>query len=470
MLLSFLLVAITTEPCQGLRDAVRVASFDCPAGLDHRAAECASARLFYARRADEPAWLSCDAPLPAGSRLTALLAGVASDGLVAADYEVRASGVAGEVADVARRELALTRALLRYLGDLHEGRVDPGTLRPVVHRHEDTLLAGLEALAEGTRPVAEVQRAVAPRHAELHALWDVLRAGTVSSTVAEVVALNLERWRGQPSPGDGPTVVVNVPSFTARVIRAGATATTVRVIAGRPDRPTPVLAARIVRVVLNPAWSVPRSIALRDILPRVKKDARYLTDQHLHVLTTDGLEVAPGEVDWAALDGLPYRFRQDPGPWNALGRVKLEMPNPHGVLLHDTAAPDLFERSRRALSSGCIRLQHPERVALEVLRDEGWTAERLDAALASGRTAVVALARPVAVQIGYWTAEVVAPDRVVLYPDLYRRDGRLRDALERVSRGRRGAPEPLGEAEDAVMYACELAGSADPGAALTAPR
>jgi murein L,D-transpeptidase YcbB/YkuD len=179
------------------------------------------------------------------------------------------------------------------------------------------------------------------------------------------------------------------------------------VVVGETDWRTPVLDSAIRRVIFNPSWSVPRSIANKEILPKAHGDAGYLRRQGF---------VAGGE-------GL----RQPPGPRNPLGRVKFEMPNPYGVYLHDTPSRRAFTRTMRALSHGCIRLGDAFALADALLAEtDGWSAERRAKILSTWRTQSLALANPVPVYVLYATAWVDELGVLQFREDVYERDQALR--------------------------------------------
>jgi murein L,D-transpeptidase YcbB/YkuD len=169
-------------------------------------------------------------------------------------------------------------------------------------------------------------------------------------------------------------------------------------------------------VVINPYWNVPASIARREILPKVKEDPGYLARNNMEIV-----------------DGM---VRQRPGPSNSLGAFKFMFPNPHSVYLHDTPARTLFERADRAFSHGCIRIKDPARLAELLLGGQGWPADRIAAALRTGRQTVVTLQAPVPVHITYATAFLDPADGLLHYRrDVYGRDARLVTALARAGRG-----------------------------------
>jgi len=164
------------------------------------------------------------------------------------------------------------------------------------------------------------------------------------------------------------------------------------------------------------------------------------------VLDRAGREVAPGSVVWGRYTArnFPYTLRQDPGPTNALGRVKFMFPNPHLVYLHDTPSKELFERSERAFSSGCIRIERPFELAELLLGDPvKWSRERIDAVVASGNTTTVWLDRPLPVLLLYWTALPTLEGPVRFFRDLYGRDPKVLAGLERPFEFRRAVREAV---------------------------
>ncbi len=255
----------------------------------------------------------------------------------------------------------------------------------------------------------------------------------VDTRVAQLVA-NLERrrWLGA-SPGR-QQVRVNVAAFSLEAIDGDAVALRMRVVVGQPYRATPEFSDRIRYLVLNPYWEVPPRLAQQDKLPLIRADVAYLERQHLRVLKgwgEDAQQIDPASVDWQRVaTPLPYRLRQDPGPWNALGRVKFMFPNAHNVYLHDSPARELFAHAERSFSSGCIRLEDPLALADWLLAQHPrWSPATLRAALDQGEMPTVHLREPVPVHLLYWTAWVGSDDAVHFRRDIYQRDGRLAAAL-----------------------------------------
>jgi len=239
---------------------------------------------------------------------------------------------------------------------------------------------------------------------------------------------NMERCRLLPVLEDRRHIVVNIADFTLKLYEEGTLRLFMPVIVGTTYRQTPVVSGRIASLVLNPEWNVPLSIATEDMLPRIKKDPGYLARQGLRVLQDwkTGEELDPAAIDWAGLspEDFPYWLRQDPGPQNALGRVKFLFPNPHYLFLHDTPAREQFDKNERLFSSGCIRLARPLGLAVYLLQGTPLgSMEALAAAIEEGETVTVDIPSPMAIYIVYLTAWVDPGGTVQFRNDVYNRDG-----------------------------------------------
>lgn len=242
------------------------------------------------------------------------------------------------------------------------------------------------------------------------------------------LALHVERWHSLPEHLGPRYLLVNIPSFTLQVMENEQPVLSMRVVVGTPSRPTPLFRSTLTAVVLNPAWEVPDRITREEIVPRLRQEPSYLTTHHFTLLQGWGAEahaISPHTIDWSQISSthFPYRLRQEPGPTNALGRIKFIVPNPFHVFLHDTPSRTLFRRPVRAYSHGCIRLEKPEALAAYLLRDDpAWTRAHLDTALAQGRQHTIALAAPIPVYVIYHTAWVDTEGTVHFRPDIYAYD------------------------------------------------
>ncbi len=222
----------------------------------------------------------------------------------------------------------------------------------------------------------------------------------------------LERLRWLPDDLGPRYLLINIAGYNLWVIEEGRPVLTMRVIVGTPRTPTPVFSTRLTEVVLAPYWNVPASIARNEILPRVRRDPGYLARNHMRLL--------PGG-----------RIRQDPGPANALGRLKFIITNPYGVGLHDTPDRHLFQESTCAFSHGCMRAQHPLDLAAYVLRDDTtWTREKMEATIERWKETRIPVADPLPVHVLYWTAWVDEEGPVQFRPDVYGHDARLEQLLQ----------------------------------------
>jgi L,D-transpeptidase YcbB len=241
--------------------------------------------------------------------------------------------------------------------------------------------------------------------------------------------VNLERLRWIFRDLEERYIIANIARFRVSLIEDGRVVWTTRAVVGRPYRQTPMFKARMSYLVLNPTWTVPPGILRNDLLPEIRLDPALIARRNMVVLDTAGREVDPASVAWNA-PSFPYMVRQQPGPDNALGRVKFMFPNPHHVYMHDTPARELFDRTDRTFSSGCIRLENPLELAELLLAATGrWGRAAIDAAIATGQTRTVTLPRPLTVLLVYSTA---VPENGELYfvPDVYARDARVLAALD----------------------------------------
>lgn len=252
----------------------------------------------------------------------------------------------------------------------------------------------------------------------------------VDARIRQVV-LSMERFRWMPDDLGDDHVFVNMAGFELDYVMQGTTRLSMRVVVGRQFRETPVFSDRIRYLEFNPDWTVPRKIAIEDLLPKIRRDPSYLAAGGYQVLAAGGRPVDPAAIDWRSLGPgrFPYRLRQLPGPKNALGRVKFMFPNQFDVYLHDTPARELFRRAMRAFSSGCIRLEKPLQLAEALLRGDAQDPSRIGEILASGQTTRVALATPVPVHLAYLTAWIGEGGTVEFRDDVYGRDALLAKAL-----------------------------------------
>jgi murein L,D-transpeptidase YcbB/YkuD len=251
----------------------------------------------------------------------------------------------------------------------------------------------------------------------------------------EQLELNLERWRWLPKDLGRRHIIVNIAAFELEVVEEDTVVLSMRVVVGRPYDRTPVLSDTMRYLVLNPYWHVPRNIAVGELLPKVRRDPTYLARYKVRVFPSSGLddrEVDPATVDWSATTPahFPFLLRQDPGPRNALGRIKFMFLNKYHVYLHDTPARPLFEETQRDFSHGCIRIQQPIELALYLLRrDPRWNRGALLHALDEAVDRTVPLPEPMPIHLLYWTAWADGDGTIQFRRDIHGRDAPLLTAL-----------------------------------------
>ena len=244
------------------------------------------------------------------------------------------------------------------------------------------------------------------------------------------IRVNLERQRWILHEAYDEFLVVNIAGFEVYWVKDDAVIWSEAVQVGKAYTQTPLFKDSIRYLEFNPTWTIPPGIIRRSVLPALKKDPGYLDRKGYHLLTQDGQRVDPKTVDWQATKGMPYIVRQPPGPDNALGRVKFMFPNPHFVFLHDTNHRELFDRSGRAFSAGCVRVRNPFDLAERLLVGQGdWDRAKIGRVVASGKNTRVNLDRPLRIIIAYFTARAI--DQTVYFePDIYERDAAVLSALD----------------------------------------
>jgi L,D-transpeptidase YcbB len=245
--------------------------------------------------------------------------------------------------------------------------------------------------------------------------------------------VNLDRGRVLLQDLPEEFVVVNIAGFTVYLVRGQQVVWNARVQVGKPYRRTPNFRSEISYLVLNPTWTVPPGIIANDILPAARRDPSAITRKGLKVFDANGQELSPDSIDWSrfASGHIPYTLRQDPGPSNALGRVKLMFPNPYSVYLHDTPSQALFDRAERGFSSGCVRVERVLELTELLLSDqERWNQDSIARVIASGQTQNVTLEKKIPVLLAYWTAWVDPQGRMNFRRDIYGQDAKWAKALD----------------------------------------
>ncbi|CAN1513808.1 YkuD_like domain containing protein [Rhabdaerophilaceae bacterium] len=249
------------------------------------------------------------------------------------------------------------------------------------------------------------------------------------NTSAEIrlkqLEINLVRLRAFSGPLGNRYVTVNIPAAYVETVENNQVATRHVAGVGKVDRQSPIFNSKIVEVNFNPFWTVPASIIRKDLIPLMQKNPNYLTEQKIRIYNQQGQQLQPSQVNWNSDEATRYMFRQDPGgEFNSLGFVRINMPNSHGVYMHDTPAKGIFGDDYRFVSSGCVRVQNVREYIYWILQDNPqWTRDAIDQALRSGQRLDARPREPIGNYWVYITAWAT-PDGVIQFrDDIYGRDG-----------------------------------------------
>lgn len=336
-------------------------------------------------------------------------------------------------ADISALDIRITASFFLFTTHLLEGRIRyPGArefywVRGMPLENDIVLLMKLESAADLKKEVAALQPDD-PQYSKLQDALQTYRERQPRDTlkIARII-LNLERLRWYPRvKGEGNEIVINVPEFMLRAYHNGKEQMKMRVVLGSDYTPTPVFHDTLKYIVFSPRWIVPKSIFQTEFIPKLQDDPAHF-DREKFQFFEDGNEVDPGEVDWKdkKLDTSRYHAVEKPWDGNALGKVKFIMPNDFSVYLHDTPAGQHFAQKNRALSHGCIRLEHPAALAAWLLDDrDDWNEEKILKAMNAGKPQQVNLDKPYPVYIVYHTVIVDDDGRVLFLPDIYGHDKR----------------------------------------------
>jgi L,D-transpeptidase YcbB len=251
------------------------------------------------------------------------------------------------------------------------------------------------------------------------------------------IIVNMTRWRWQAHDLGEKYILVNIANFDLRAFDAGQEIFQLPVIVGKYQHQTPIFSDRVRYISFNPYWNVPPNIAANEELPKLKTNSHSLVNRHIRLFSgwsDNAGEIDSRFVDWKNVSPAmmrQYKLRQDSGPWNALGMIKFDFPNQYDVYLHDTPTQNLFSRTQRDFSHGCIRVSDPLKLAAFVLQGqaEDWPPEKISSRIKEKKQVVLRLAEPVPVHITYQTSWVDKSGIICFNNDIYDRDRSLRRAI-----------------------------------------
>lgn len=412
-------------------------------------------QTFYAGREYAPCWTRETGWNPRARQALDLLRRAADVGLLPERYawatlqalpdSIAYAAPAVQSEQLARLELRLTDALLRYTHHLRHGYLHPETRTPTTPTGSSATSSSAQHLHHALQApdLAEAFRQAQPTtrgYRLLQAAWvralhaspaDSVRLLRDTTAGFRRVALNLERLRWA-APADSEYLVVNIPAYRLQFIRHNRVVFAHRVVVGKPESPTPVLSSRVASFVTAPEWRVPYSIAVQEILPALRRDPGFLAAHQYRLYNWRNQRISPWHVNWQALTPtrFPYTIRQQAGPTNALGRVVFYFPNQQIVFLHDTPGRAAFSHPNRALSHGCVRVENPVHLATYLLRRENRTSELPDLyrSIRHYATRSFELRRSLPIHLRYYTCET-DNGQLVFLPDIYHLDPPLATAL-----------------------------------------
>jgi L,D-transpeptidase YcbB len=451
------------------------------------AEDLAAATAYYTAHSGPLLWLTESGISERGHSVIAEVRKADEWGLRARDFalpQLPAGTISAEAAAAA--EIELTLAVLKYARYARGGRFsDPSSISklldytPPVRQRRDVLTD----IAASAAPDAYL-RSLHPQHEQFEGLRRLLlklrgrgdgetayggkgqtvlpqlvRSGTPGSDATASgavgresadrtvllgrILVNMERWRWLPADLGEYYVWNNVPEFLTRVVKKGETIHSDKVVTGQPEWATPAFSANMKMIVFHPSWGVPDGIKRKELLPLLlsssrgdllglftgAQSSRAVLEQHKLQVYYQGRPIDPNQVDWSSANIGAYEFRQPPGPTNVLGMIKFMFPNKHDVYMHDTPERDLFARSFRGLSHGCMRVADSRRLAAVLLaQDKGWSEQQVGNLL-NGGTREVELTTPIPVHVTYFTAMVDGQGNLRTFGDLYGLDTRMGASL-----------------------------------------
>ncbi len=414
---------------------------------------------FYERRDYLPLWVADSRLTEAGEEVYNIISQAKKYGLNPRDYNYNKIndlwlGLRYQNPDefppaqAAELEIMITEGLVNLTGDLARGRLNPDSYtRRVASLGIAPEVSLVLSAARAGEDLEQALNNIQPRHPQYQKLLEINRAvqreeKNLTREEKNILAANLEKWRWPQdnSPGTSERhIYVNLPSYTAQVYEGSEVVLDMKTIIGRRAHPTPEMNKNLTHLTLSPRWYMPRSIALREHLPKIKEDQDHLDRGGYRVYEQDDsgrfVEVDPDEINWEEKDSSNFNYYlwQDAGPDNALGRVVFRFPNQQGIFLHDTPDRHLFNLDARAESSGCIRVDKPMELARYLLQDQAsWDLEKMNEKIRERQETTIYINNPIPIHLSYFTAGVRQNGELKFYDDIYNRMSDLINALERL--------------------------------------
>jgi murein L,D-transpeptidase YcbB/YkuD len=394
----------------------------------------------FRRNEFAPVWTKDSLLLPAADSLISIVKSAFSYGLLSSDYHlpefekiIKADTLKRKnnlsVKDVCELNLFLTDAFFRFAVDLHKGRLDPDSLNRVwkgIYLDTTIVLSLQQAIEHNTiKETIERFKPDLPSYKDLNKFLFICK----DSIQLNKIMLNLERRRWEKQWYEDYYILINIPSFYLKFYECDTLKLLSRIIVGKPETPSPVrLNSKISHFWVYPYWFVPLSIATKEILPSLKKDTAYLRKHNMELLDGYNNVLNPGEIKWKKYseEYFPFKIRQRDGDENTLGVLKFIFPNKFDIYLHDTNAPGLFRKDKRALSHGCIRVEKAKQLAKRLINCcvINYNADSLNSDLKNKIRKRVNLFTRVPVHLRYFTCETDSGN-IKFYDDIYGLDEKM---------------------------------------------
>ncbi|MEO1608235.1 MAG: L,D-transpeptidase family protein [Pseudomonadota bacterium] len=385
--------------------------------------------LYYANHDGPPLWIDRNGLNEKAKLVAAEIKNAGQWGLNARQFDLPELTSTPSTSALAKAEVAMSLAILKYARYARGGRMDPKALSLAIDRTpplEDPNVI-LNTLQNSANPVAYLH-SLHPQHeqfgklrlAYLEALQNESKADGSKSKLSQRLLYNMEMWRWMPRELGTKYIWSNVPEFSVRVVKNGKVVHSERIVIGKTTNKTPIFSDEMETIVFHPFWGVPNSIKIKEVLPSLMRGGGIMEKQNLRI-SYAGREIDPYSVDWSRHDIRNYHVFQPPGRSNALGIVKFMFPNKHAVYMHDTPSKHLFKRDVRAFSHGCMRVRDPLKLAEVVLsHDKGWSRAKIDSLVSDGpENNQITLSQKIPVHVTYFTAQVNEAGKVVTVEDIY---------------------------------------------------
>lgn len=404
---------------------------------------------FYRARQNSLAWFKKGVLTPQGDSLLRLLHQASYLGLIPEDYHITRIDTLykkrNDIRSLIKLDMLMTDAFMAMASHIRNGRLDKEHMIWKNVEVDSTLLTIINSsilknsIAEGLYGLEPRYSAYSLLKHDLKNKLDSISLGFTDSALTQKLVtrvrdlcVNMEQWRWEASNTNQSYIMVNIPSFHLDVVNNDSVIFKTSVIVGTPSSQTPTFDAQMVNMILYPYWNVPRDIATKELLPKIKSDSSYLENSRYRVLDMRGNVVAPDSINWRAhgVNNFPFMLQQTEGQHNALGIVKFNFVNPYNIYLHDTNAKGLFNEPRRTLSHGCVRVDRALELAHVLVSRENrfCSVNDLKRFLKAEKQQQVSL-DPIDLRIRYFTCHPQKNGNVQFYDDVYGKAALLTNAL-----------------------------------------